>query len=45
MRVIKMSDIIYVLEMHYETPEVASIVLDLLDYVIEVEDIDESSYK
>lgn len=38
MRVVKMSDIIYILELHFETPKVASIVLDLLDYVIEVEE-------
>ena len=38
MRVVSMPDIIYVLELHFETPEVASVVLDLLDYIIEVED-------
>ena len=37
MRVVKMSDIIYVLELHMETSEAASIVLDLLDYQFEVE--------
>lgn len=36
-----MRDIIYVLEMNYETPEAAHIVLQLLDYVIEVEGIDD----
>ena len=36
-----MKDIIYVLEMNYETPEVAHIVLQLLDYVIEIEDLNE----
>ena len=41
MRVVPMRDIIYVLEMHYETSEVAGVVLDLLDYVVEVEDIDD----
>ena len=38
MRVVLMPDIIYVLELHLETPETAAIVLDLLDYVIEMED-------
>lgn len=38
MRVVEMSDIIYVLELHLETSETAAIVLDLLDYVIEKED-------
>jgi hypothetical protein len=33
-----MPDIIYVLELHLETPEAAAIVLDLLDYVVEMED-------
>lgn len=37
MRVVEMSDIIHVLELHFETPETASIVLDLLDYVKEIE--------
>ena len=37
MRVAAMSDIIHVLELHLETPEVAGIVLDLLDYEFEVE--------
>ena len=32
---VSMSDVIYVLELHMETPEAAAIVLDLLDYVIE----------
>ena len=41
MRVVPMRDIIYVLEMHYETSEAAGVVLDLLDYVVEVEDIDD----
>ena len=43
MRVVPMKDIVYVLEMNYETPEAAHIVLQLLDYVIEVEDINEST--
>ena len=38
MRVVSMPDIIYVLELHLETSETAAIVLDLLDYVIEMED-------
>ena len=38
MRVVSMSDIIHVLELHLETAETAAIVLDLLDYVIEMED-------
>lgn len=38
MRVVSMPDIIYVLELHLETAEAAGIVLDLLDYVIEMED-------
>lgn len=38
MRVVSMPDIIYILELHLETAEVAGIVLDLLDYVIEMED-------
>ena len=37
MRVVKMSDIIYVLELHMETPEAAGVVLDLLDYMFEIE--------
>ena len=36
MRVIKVSDIIHVLELHLETPETAAIMLDLLDYVKEI---------
>lgn len=38
MRVVSMPDIIHVLELHLETSETAAIVLDLLEYVIEVED-------
>ena len=38
MRVVSMPDIIHVLELHLETSETAGIVLDLLDYIIEVED-------
>ena len=38
MRVVEMSDIIYVLELHLETPETAAIVLDLLDYVKEIDE-------
>lgn len=41
MRVVEMSDIIYVLELHLETSEVAGIVLDLLDYVKEIDDTNE----
>lgn len=37
MRVVEMSDIIYVLELHLETSEAAGIVLDLLDYVKEID--------
>ena len=33
-----MPDIIYVLELHLETAETAAIILDLLDYVLEMED-------
>lgn len=38
MRVVEMSDIIYVLELHLETSDVAGIVLDLLDYVKEIDE-------
>ena len=38
MRVVSMPDIIHVLELHLETAETAAIVLDLLDYVVEMED-------
>lgn len=41
MRVVKMSDIIHVLELHLETSETASIVLDLLDYVEEIDSSEE----
>ena len=41
MRVVEMSDIIYVLELHLETSEAASIVLDLLDYVKEIDSSEE----
>lgn len=37
MRVAAMSDIIHVLELHLDTSEAASIVLDLLDYEFEVD--------
>ena len=37
MRVVKWEDIIYVLELHMETPEAASVVLDLLDCMFEIE--------
>lgn len=40
MRVIKVADIISVLEDHFNTSKVASIMLDLLDYIIEIEDIE-----
>jgi hypothetical protein len=38
MRVVKFEDIIYVLENHLDTPEAAGIVLDLLDYILILED-------
>ena len=38
MRVVKFEDIISVLEDHLDTPETAGIVLDLLDYVLILED-------
>lgn len=38
MRVVEMSDIIYILELHLETSEAAGIVLDLLDYVKEIDE-------
>ncbi len=41
MRVVEMSDIIYVLELHLETSEAAGIVLDLLDYVKEIDNYKE----
>lgn len=41
MRVAAMSDIIHVLELHLETSEAASIVLDLLDYVKEIDNYKE----
>ena len=41
MRVIKVSDIIHVLELHLETPETAAIMLDLLDYVKEIDSSEE----
>ena len=41
MRVVSMRDIIHVLELHLETPETAGIVLDLLDYVFELETSEE----
>ena len=41
MRVVSMPDIIHVLELHLETSETAAIVLDLLDYVVEVEDLND----
>ena len=37
MRVVEMPDIIHVLELHLETSETAAIVLDLLDYVKEID--------
>ena len=37
MRVIKLTDVIHVLELHMETSEAAGIVLDLLDYVFKIE--------
>ena len=37
MRVVKFEDIISVLEDHLDTPEAAGIVLDLLDYVLILE--------
>lgn len=41
MRIVKMSDIIHVLELHLDTSEAASIVLDLLDYVEEIDSSEE----
>lgn len=41
MRVVKVSDIIHVLELHLETRETASIMLDLLDYVEEIDSSEE----
>lgn len=41
MRVVKVSDIIHVLELHLETCETASIMLDLLDYVEEIDSSEE----
>ena len=41
MRVVSMPDIIHVLELHLETSEAAGIVLDLLDYVVETEDLND----
>ena len=41
MRVVEMSDIIHVLELHLETSEVARIVLDLLDYETEIDSPEE----
>jgi hypothetical protein len=41
MRMVSMPDIIHVLELHLETPEAAGIVLDLLDYVVEMEDLND----
>lgn len=38
MRVIEVPDIIDVLELHLETSEAAAIVLDLLDYVKEIDE-------
>ncbi len=38
MRVVKFEDIINVLEDHLDTPEAAGIVLDLLDYILILED-------
>jgi hypothetical protein len=41
MRVVSMPDIIQVLELHLETAETAAIVLDLLDYVKEIDNYKE----
>ena len=41
MRVVSMPDIIQVLELHLETAEAAAIVLNLLDYVVEMEDLND----
>lgn len=43
MRVVSMPDIIHVLELHLETSETAGIVLDLLDYVFELETSEEGA--
>ena len=45
MRVVSMPDIIHVLELHLETSEAAGIVLDLLDYVFELETSEEGCKK
>ena len=45
MRVVSMPDIIHVLELHLETSEAAGIVLDLLDYVFELETFEEGCKK
>lgn len=42
MRVVSMPDIIHVLELHLETAETATIVLDLLDYVKEIDNYKEN---
>ena len=41
MRVVSMPDIIHVLELHLETAETAAIVLDLLNYVKEMDNYKE----
>lgn len=41
MRVVSMPDIIHVLELHLETAETAAIVLDLLNYVKEIDNYKE----
>lgn len=45
MRVVKFKDIVYVLELHLETPEAASIVLDLLDYQFDINDDDCNNFE
>lgn len=41
MRVVKVKDIIHVLELNLETNEAAGIVLDLLDYEFEIENAED----
>ena len=41
MRVVSMPDIIHVLELHLETAETAAIVLDLLNYIKEIDNYKE----
>ena len=38
MKVVKWEDIIHVLELNLDTPEAAGVVLDLFDYMFEIEE-------